>query len=110
VVIATAACGITALAGREYSGKACGNLAAGLMALNLTAIANTPLMLSDTWFSLFAATQFYYFIRYYRQKNQLCIAAQIHFHRRVVLGRIQQERTGSLTVLDLNLTVVDGFF
>jgi len=68
-LISAAACGITALAGREYGGKACGNLAALLMALNLTAIANAPLLLSDTLFSLFAAGQFYFFARYIRRKT-----------------------------------------
>ncbi|MBQ9787787.1 MAG: glycosyltransferase family 39 protein [Lentisphaeria bacterium] len=62
IFIAVAACAITALAAREYAGKAAGNLAALLMALNLTAIANTPLLLSDTLFSLFAAAEFYFFI------------------------------------------------
>lgn len=64
VLISTASCFLTFAAAREYAGKAAGNLAALLMALNLTAIANTPLLLSDTLFALFAAGEFYLFIRY----------------------------------------------
>lgn len=69
VAIAVATCWIVAMTGREVSGKACGNLAAGLMAVNLTAIANTPLLLSDTLFAFFIAGQFYFFVRYRRMKQ-----------------------------------------
>ena len=64
VLISVAACAVTACAAKEYAGKAAGNIAGLLMALNLTAIANTPLLLSDTLFALFAALQFLFFIRY----------------------------------------------
>ena len=67
IFIAVAACWLTALAAGEYGGKACGNLAALLMACNLTAVANTPLLLSDTLFSLFAAAQFLLFMRYVKR-------------------------------------------
>jgi 4-amino-4-deoxy-L-arabinose transferase-like glycosyltransferase len=78
VLISVAACAVTALAAREYAGRACGNIAACLMAANLTAIANTPLLLSDTLFALFAAGEFYLFIRYRNSKklsHLLCCTA-----------------------------------
>ena len=53
-------------------------LAAGLLyALNLTAIANAPMLLSDTFFAFVAACQYYFFTRFYRKKQSadflLCI-------------------------------------
>ena len=42
-------------AAKELFGSRAGVIATGLFALNLTAIANAPLLLSDTFFSLFAA-------------------------------------------------------
>ncbi len=70
VLISVAVCAVTAAAAETYSGKkSCGNLAAALMAGNLTAIANAPLLLSDTFFALFAAGEFLFFIRYYRRKK-----------------------------------------
>ncbi len=66
VFISVATCALTALAATAYSGKkSCGNLAAMLMAGNLTAIANAPVLLSDTLFALFAAGEFLFFVRYY---------------------------------------------
>ena len=60
-------CALIALAGAEYGGKPCGK-AAGLLALfNLTLIANAPLLLSDTWFFLFAALQFLLFVRFWKR-------------------------------------------
>lgn len=64
VLISTATCAVVYAAARHYAGKSCGVLAAIFMALNITAIANTPLLLSDTLFALFAALQFLFFIRY----------------------------------------------
>ena len=76
---AVAACAITGFAAKEYAGKAAGNLAAFFMALNLTAIANTPLLLSDTLFSLFAAGQFYFFVRYHKSNSlkHLCLCTLV---------------------------------
>ena len=67
VLISTAACALTAWAAGEYAGKTCGNIAALLMAANPTATANAPLLLSDTFFMLFAAGQLWFFIRYLRR-------------------------------------------
>ena len=64
VLISVAVCAVTACAAREYAGNAAGNLAGLFMALNLTAIANAPLLLTDTFFALFTAITFYLFIRY----------------------------------------------
>ena len=62
-------CVLIALAGTEYGGKSCGR-AAGLLALfNLTLIANAPLLLSDTWFFLFAALQFLLFVRFWKRSR-----------------------------------------
>lgn len=77
VLLSTAACAVTASAASCYAGKKSGNIAALLMACNITAIANAPLLLSDTLFSLFAALQFLFFIRYYKEhqvKNILFFA------------------------------------
>ncbi|MBE6365032.1 MAG: hypothetical protein E7053_04685 [Lentisphaerae bacterium] len=70
VIISVATCAVTAWAATAYSGKkSIGNIAAALMAGNLTAIANAPILLSDTLFALFAAGEFLFFIRYYQQKK-----------------------------------------
>lgn len=71
VLLSVAACAVTAFAAKEYGGRICGNIAAILMAANLTAIANAPLLLSDTLFSLFAAGEFFFFIRYRNTKQLL---------------------------------------
>lgn len=44
-------------------------IAMGLYALNLTVIANAPMLLSDTLFGLFAALQFCFFARFYRKSQ-----------------------------------------
>jgi 4-amino-4-deoxy-L-arabinose transferase-like glycosyltransferase len=64
VVISSITCLPVYLAAKEYAGKSCGIIAAGLMALNITAIANAPLLLSDTLFAFFAAWQLYFFLKY----------------------------------------------
>ena len=70
VLISVAACAVTVCAAKAYSGSAAaGNCAGLLAALNITAIANAPLLLSDTLFSLFAALQFLFFIRYKNSCN-----------------------------------------
>ena len=66
-------------AAKELFGSRAGVIATGLFALNLTAIANAPLLLSDTFFSLFAAFQFYFFICFYRRKQNFYFALCILF-------------------------------
>ncbi len=57
------------LAAKELKSKKTGLLAALLAALNLTAIANAPMLLSDTLFFLTAAWQFYFFCRFWRSRE-----------------------------------------
>ena len=52
------------LAGKEYYSSKVGLIASSLFALNITAIANAPMILSDTYFGLFAAIQFYLFVKF----------------------------------------------
>ena len=54
---------------RLLAGSRAALAATALMALNLTAIANAPMLLSDTLFGFFAAWQFFFFIRFYRRKR-----------------------------------------
>ena len=56
---------------KELAGRDCGLLAAALWGLNLTALANGPMLLSDTFFALFAACQFAFFIRFFRRKKSM---------------------------------------
>ncbi|MBE6385031.1 MAG: hypothetical protein E7048_05115 [Lentisphaerae bacterium] len=53
----------------ELFGRKAGLIAASLFALNLTAIANAPMFLSDTFFAFFAGGQFFFFVRFYRRKK-----------------------------------------
>ena len=69
VLISVAACAFAACAAKEYAGNAAGNITAALMALNITAIANTPLLLTDTLFALFTAITFYLFISYKKSRT-----------------------------------------
>ena len=57
---------------KELFGKKTGLAAAILFALNLTAIANAPMLLSDTFFGLSAALQFYFFTRFFKIIFYLC--------------------------------------
>ena len=70
VIISSVTCLPVYLAAKEYGGKICGSIAAWLLALNITAIANAPLLLSDTLFAFFAAWQLYLFLKYCKN-NQL---------------------------------------
>lgn len=66
---AIGACAVTGLAAGEYGGKKCGIIAALLALFNLTVIANAPLLLSDSWFFLFAALQLWLFVLFYRRND-----------------------------------------
>lgn len=66
VLLSVGVCALTGVAAAAFAGKVCGNAAAALAACDLTAIANAPLLLSDTFFALFAAGQLWFFIRYRR--------------------------------------------
>ena len=68
-ILTAALCGAAA---RIHSGdRRTGFLAALLAALNLTAIANAPMLLSDTLFGLFAALQWLVFVIALRRKEVL---------------------------------------
>ena len=69
IFAALGACAITGLAAGEYAGKTCGITAALLALFNLTVIANAPLLLSDSWFFLFAALQLWLFVLFYRRND-----------------------------------------
>ena len=56
-------------AAKELAGRNCALTAAALWGLNLTALANASMILSDTLFAFFAACQFAFFIRYFRRKK-----------------------------------------
>lgn len=51
-------------AGERLGGLSAGIVGAALIALNITAIAAAPLILSDTLYAWFAAWQFYFFLRF----------------------------------------------
>lgn len=53
----------------EFANRPAGLIAAGLLCFNLTAIANAPMILSDTLFGLFAAWQLCFFIFFYRRRK-----------------------------------------
>ena len=54
---------------RLLAGSRAALIATVLLALNLTAMANAPMLLSDTLFGFFAAWQFFFFVRFYRRKR-----------------------------------------
>lgn len=56
-------------AAKELFGRRAGLGAGALWAFSLTAIANAPMLLSDTLFAFFAAWQFFFFVRFYRLKE-----------------------------------------
>lgn len=58
-------------AAKELFNRSAALIASSLCALNLTHLANAPMLLSDTLFGLFAALQFYFFVRFYRRKKSL---------------------------------------
>ena len=73
------ACIFIYLAGREYADHRTGCLAALLYALNLTAVCNAPMLLTDTFFGFFTALGFWLFIRFHKRNNLiyffLCVAS-----------------------------------
>lgn len=58
-----------ALAGRRLAGRRAGFWAAVLYALNLTALANAPLILADSLLGFFCAWQVFFFVRAWRTKR-----------------------------------------
>ena len=58
-------------AAQLLSGRTAALAASALLALNLTAVANAPMLLSDTLFGFFAAWQFFFFVRFCRRKKGL---------------------------------------
>ena len=58
-----------ALAGRRLAGRRAGFCAAVLYALNLTALANAPLILADSLLGFFCAWQVFFFVRAWRTKR-----------------------------------------
>lgn len=67
--VSTAAVYIVYLAVKECAGEKAALAGAGFAAFNITAIANAPLMLSDTLFSLFAALEFWAFMCFVFREN-----------------------------------------
>lgn len=62
-------------AGRKLLGDKLGLLAGLLYALNLTSIADAPLILSDTLLGVLAAWQVFFIISFMKEKNLLYLAA-----------------------------------
>ena len=58
-----------ALAGRRLAGRRAGFWASVLYALNLTALANAPLILADSLLGFFCAWQVFFFVRAWRTKR-----------------------------------------
>ena len=56
-------------AARELFNRSAALIGSALFAFNLTHLANAPMLLSDTFFGLFAALQFYFFTRFFRRKR-----------------------------------------
>lgn len=54
------------LGAREIANRKAGVIAVVLLSLSITAVANAPMLLSDTIFGFFAAWQLYFFLRFYR--------------------------------------------
>lgn len=65
------------LAAQELFGRRAGIVAAYLAALNPTAIAQGPMMLSDTLFGFAAAVQFYLLVLGWKRKSLLCFVGGI---------------------------------
>ncbi|MFA7232111.1 MAG: glycosyltransferase family 39 protein [Victivallaceae bacterium] len=64
------------LAGRLLGGIRVGLIAAGLFALNITAIANSPMYLTDSLYTFLVAWQLYFWVLFYRrQKVLFCTVA-----------------------------------
>lgn len=69
VLVSTVTVYLVYCIGRNWRDEKTGLLAAALMALNLTAIANAPMLLSDTLFGLFAAFQLNLLVLAWKRKN-----------------------------------------
>ncbi|MBR2373571.1 MAG: glycosyltransferase family 39 protein [Lentisphaeria bacterium] len=54
---------------KKFAGRSAGMIAAALLAFNITAMANAPMLLSDTLFGFFAAWQCCFFLYFYRRKE-----------------------------------------
>jgi 4-amino-4-deoxy-L-arabinose transferase-like glycosyltransferase len=57
------------LTGRLFGGHPAGMIAAGFVALNITAVAMSPMYLSDSFFTFFIAWQLYFFSLFYVRKD-----------------------------------------
>jgi len=57
------------LSGRLFGGHPAGMIAAGFVALNITAIAMSPMYLTDSFFTFFIAWQLYFFSLFYMRKD-----------------------------------------
>ena len=57
------------LTGRLFGGHLAGMIAAGFVALNITATAMSPMYLSDSFFTFFIAWQLYFFSLFYLRKD-----------------------------------------
>ncbi len=57
------------LTGRLFGGHISGMIAAGFVAVNITAIAMSPMYLSDSFFTFFIAWQLYFFSLFYVRKD-----------------------------------------
>jgi len=64
-------------AGKTLGGKRTGIAAALLAAFNPTAIANAPMLLSDTFFAFFAALAFLGFCRFYKTRDARWFAGSV---------------------------------
>ncbi len=66
-LMAVAAVVVTGVAAKTYSNDTrCGIIAALFMGFNVTLIANSPLLLSDTLFVLFVSLQLLFFVRFWK--------------------------------------------
>jgi 4-amino-4-deoxy-L-arabinose transferase-like glycosyltransferase len=64
------------LAGRYFGGCKVGYIAAALLACNLTAVVNSPMLLSDTLYGFITAWQLFFFIRFhFKREFQFFLAA-----------------------------------
>ena len=57
------------LAGRYFGGSRIGYLAAALLGCNLTAVVNSPMLLSDTLYGFVTAWQLFFFTRFYFKRE-----------------------------------------
>jgi len=69
VLLSTAVIPLIYASGTVYCDRRTGLWGAAFFACNPTAVANAPMMLSDTLFSVFAALQLYFFLLFWKRKN-----------------------------------------